>query len=260
MEIQFQMDGARWRAARNALLLRRFLFVFAVGSAACVALLAIFGDLAHWVVLVAWPVGVLALLFLWRRSRIHPDRYPQGLFTVRASEEALFLTYPQVRACYGWDGVRWARRSGFLVGWVRGAGVICLPPGTFTEAQEQQLRAYQREGDSSPKLPLVEGYDEVAATVDDSRSLQVRGARVYGDAMLGKYRLVLRIAGPALGILGLLTLAALGSGDVRVVGLAVFDIVGVVGILTLPLWGPVASGLRARPGPQFPLHAGPKGI
>ena len=260
MEFQFDMDGARWRAARRALLLRRLLLVFAAGSAGCVALLAIFGELAHWVVLVGWPIGVVTLFVLWRRSRIHPDRYPVGRFTVRASEASLCVSYPHVRAAYGWGVIQWASRSGFLVAWVRGAGVICIPPGTVRASEEARLREWAGREVPIPVIPLEDGYGVLEAVVDDTRWLQIRGAQVYRDAFLSRYRTGLRLAVVVVAVLGLLIASALCSGDARVMGLAVFDLVGILGVASFPLWAPLLSGARARPADQFTLRAGPRGL
>ncbi len=261
MEIRYEMDGVAWREARKALLLRRVVVGVTILSGFCLAMIGTMDTAARIVVLIAWPIGVALVIFFWRRTRHNSVSNPQGTYTIRATPEQLEVEYSVGHAWFSWDFVDWTKRSGFLVGWVRGSGVVCLPAGAYTPEQEAELRALKaNSAGHHPSPPPQPGYDELEVAVDNSRALRVRGAQVYMDALREKNRKGIRILSVIAGLIGLMALLLGCTGEPLVLALAVFDAGGFFALASAPFWGPHLHWLRKPVGERFTLHAGPKGV
>jgi len=261
LEIQFEMDGAAWREARRALLFRRLLFVIGTISAGCLAMVVTTSDMWRFAGLALWPMFFVIAIIAWRRKRDHPERYPHGSYIIRASPEQLEMEYSIGHGWFSWDFVQWTRRSGWLVGWVRGSGVICIPPGSYTAEQEAQLRGFQANASGHhPSPPVHEGYDEVEVGVDDNRDLRVRGRQVFMDELRDKNRRGIRV----LWVISAVALAGFSAsvwvGDPVLIAEFVLIVTALGGLSSIYYWGPYLAWFRKPAGERFTINAGPKGI
>ena len=263
MEIRFEMDGAMWRRARRALLLRRLMLLISVFSVFCVALIGtgVGGNWARIILGIAWPGFVVLSIVAWQRAGIHPDSFPRGTYTVRATPDVFELEYSVGHAWFSWDFVTWTRRSGFLVAWVRSSGVVCLPPGSFTAEQEAQLRAMKRQASGHhPAPPPAAGFDEVSMTVDNSRGLHVRARQVNMDHWRQKHQLGTRVMWAFAGLVALAAPVVIATGEPVGVALGIFDLVGIFLLASVSYWSPLVMWLRRSSGDRFSVSAGPKGV